>query len=1024
MPPGLFLQPMLHGACFAMRANRLICLVILFGVSLVARAGADDAGDQYAVAAGHYARGQWKFAAEEFRTYLDRYPNHDKRAQATFFLAESLMQTGGFEASGRLFRECLATSADSKLARPALFRAGEAAYLAGDLAAAEVELSKFAGKYPDDKLNAYVLTYLGNIAHTNDDLAVAEKQFRQGLARFATSPLQDDYRFGLAGVLQKQGKHEEAERLYLAVAAKTASNLADDSQFHLGALQYADGRHAEAIESFDAFEHRFNGSPWLATARLGRGWALVKLERPDEAKAFFRLAASDPKVGTEARCWLGLTEKSQEDWSSAAQTLMEAAEADPKSKLVSALRFHAGDALLRDENPEAADRQFVKALAAAGDLDEWVDDAMRGRVQAATRLEDYETLDRVSAEFLRRFGDSTLADDMKRILARSLVERKKFAEAKPLLEALTTDGPGRESSADDRYLLSLAYQGLDRRQDALRTLSLVLDAADGQLKADAQRAKASLLVTMKRFEEAVEPLEAFRGTNPSGPEAVEAGAQLAVCYARSGRLDDAKQLHKELIAEHAEQEVVAQAVEQLAEAAYEAGDFSWSGRLFYWLSTEGRPHERELKGLSGLGWSQFKNGKLDEAQQTFNRLLEKDPDEELVAETALVCGQILEKLDRADPALAMFDRVVEQHPTSEQFSEALWAASRLRDELDQDREAASGFEKLIKECPDFPDVDAVLYHWAWALHDLGQSKEAADLFDRLHREHIESGYWADTTFRLAQTAFKDADYRRARELVDAVLAKKSNTPIRENLLYLSGQIAAADQNWDEARRAFEALTADHPKSALRWMAEYGIAESLFRQGDYATAAQRLRSLHKETGGDEQPWLAIVHLRLAQSLAHQKKWDEAFEIASKIEERFPGFLQQHEVDYVVGRCLANRADFEAAREAYAKAINSPAGANTETAAKAQLMVAESYYHQKSYEAALRDYLRLEILYAYPELQAAALLQAGKCHEQLGEWRQAVELYQRLLKDYPATESTADAESRMQSAKRRLSPDIRT
>ena len=57
------------------------------------------------------------------------------------------------------------------------------------------------------------------------------------------------------------------------------------------------------------------------------------------------------------------------------------------------------------------------------------------------------------------------------------------------------------------------------------------------------------------------------------------------------------------------------------------------------------------------------------------------------------------------------------------------------------------------------------------------------------------------------------------------------------------------------------------------------------------------------------------------------------------------------------------------------IRSAAGAKTETAAMAQWMIGETYFHQKNYEAALREYLRLEILYAYPDLAGGGLV-AGR------------------------------------------------
>jgi TolA-binding protein len=106
-------------------------------------------------------------------------------------------------------------------------------------------------------------------------------------------------------------------------------------------------------------------------------------------------------------------------------------------------------------------------------------------------------------------------------------------------------------------------------------------------------------------------------------------------------------------------------------------------------------------------------------------------------------------------------------------------------------------------------------------------------------------------------------------------------------------------------------------------------------------------------------------------------------------------------------LANQAEFDAARQAYNKAIHSPAGAKTETAAKAQLMIGETFFHQKNYEAALREYLRVEILYDYPNRQAAALLQAGRCRERLGEASEATKLYRKILKSYPNTSFAKDA-----------------
>ena len=991
----------------------LVALMVVVLSWLPARA--DEGDDRYAVAAGHYAQARWKLAAEEFRTFLEEHPLHPQADQAVFFLAEALVQLGKIDEAAPRFRDYLHRAPHGSLARSATFRAGETEYLAGNYQLAKVQLQRFSTSYSDDELNAYVLPYLGDVALSEKDYSQAEKHFRAGLTRFPLGKLQDECRFGLARALEKLEQVEEAERFYLAVAAKTGIPLADDAQFYLGALQYSSGRFEEALEAFDAFESNLAESPWQPTARLGAGWALLKLERLAEAESFFQKITSDAKVGVDALYWLGLTLKARKDWSAATGLFLKTAKAHPDHKLVSALRFHAGDCLLYSGDPRAAVAQFDLVIASTASQNEWADDAMRGRIQAALQTRDHEKLDREVAEFDSRFPESPLKPDVVRMLARSLIERKQFHKAVEVLEpAVAVD----EQVLRERYLLSLAYEGLDRYEDALAALSPVVDSASGQLLADARLARASLLMKLKRFADAVSPLEAFLADNSEGNRAVKGRGNLAICYAKTDRLGEAKKLHAELTEEYPNHQLIEPITQQLAEAAYDAGDVLWSGKLFAWLANNSRSSDENLKGLSGLGWSQYKAGQLGLAEATFQELLSADPDPPLAAEAALIRGQILQQLGQADPALAMYDLIIDRYSESEQFPQALWSAALIRDELAQDREAAELYEQLAETNPRFPEIDALLYNWAWTLDDLGRCDDSVALFDRIRQEHPDSSYWADTTFRLAQRAFDAEDYLQARQLVAEVLTAESNTSIRQNALYLGGQIAAAEGNWDEARQSFQTLIDDYPESSLRLLAEYGIAEASFRQNEYDQAHQRFERLDRQTQGREEPWLAVIRLRLAQSLCHKKKWEDAYAVASTIQSKYPNFEEQYEVDYVIGRCLSNRAEFEQARDAYRRVIRSPRGAKTETAAESHLMMAESYYHQKNYQAALREYLALEILYDYPTWQAAAVFQAGKCHEMLGEWKQAVQQYTRLLDTYPDASFTREASQRLEAARNQL------
>ena len=57
------------------------------------------------------------------------------------------------------------------------------------------------------------------------------------------------------------------------------------------------------------------------------------------------------------------------------------------------------------------------------------------------------------------------------------------------------------------------------------------------------------------------------------------------------------------------------------------------------------------------------------------------------------------------------------------------------------------------------------------------------------------------------------------------------------------------------------------------------------------------------------------------------------------------------------------------------------------------------------------MQVEILYGYPELQAAALLQAGKCQELLDRPLNATELYRLVLKNHAGTHAAEQAALRL-------------
>ena len=163
---------------------------------------------------------------------------------------------------------------------------------------------------------------------------------------------------------------------------------------------------------------------------------------------------------------------------------------------------------------------------------------------------------------------------------------------------------------------------------------------------------------------------------------------------------------------------------------------------------------------------------------------------------------------------------------------------------------------------------------------------------------------------------------------------------------------------------------------------------------------------------------MIPLRRAQILAEQQKWEDAYELASGIEERFPDFGKKYEADYVLGLCRSKQGKPTEALQHYERVIRSPEGGRTETAAKAQWMIGEAYAAQCEFEQALKAYYRVESLYNYPQWQAAALVQAGKCHELQGDDKNAALVWHQVISRFAKTPYAAEAAQRLERLNTRL------
>jgi TolA-binding protein len=405
------------------------------------------------------------------------------------------------------------------------------------------------------------------------------------------------------------------------------------------------------------------------------------------------------------------------------------------------------------------------------------------------------------------------------------------------------------------------------------------------------------------------------------------------------------------------------------------------------------------------------------AAEVFRQIIERFPHSDRASEAELLLAKALTEANQADKALQVYQQILQRQPSGSTMFSIMHQTARLHQSAGHTDEAVHLLQRIATDANEYEHLDAVLYEWGWALADLDRNEEADAVFGDLARRFPDSDYRGHALYRLAQRAARDQKFDDARQLLEELIGQNCEARILVPALYLKGQTEANAGNWAAVVPPMRRVLDNFPDSDLAVPARYWVAESHFRLGDYDRADQLFNSLQLETEDREDAWLAMVPLRRAQILAHRGNWREARRSAESILARHPQFVQRFEVDYLLGRCYVAEADFERARESFEAVIRSPAGGRTETAAMAQWMIGESYLQQKNYAEAIKAYHRVEVLFPFPRWQAAALLQAGKCHELLGQWGESIGLYDQLIKEYPHTQFVDDASQRIRVSRQR-------
>lgn len=980
---------------------------------------------------GLFRERRYELAAKEYERFLAEPASATaaEAAEARFGLANARLFQHEYAKARRGFEEFLRQSPDHPNAPTAWYRVGETSYMLGDLPAARRAFETYTADYPGHKHLETAWPYLGDVCLKAGDLPAARRAYEQSLAAHPGGRLADRARFGLGRALLLGKEPEAALRMFAAVAESGGRDWADRAWSQVGLVQAEARRYGAAAEAFAKVEELAPQSPLVPEARLNRAEALLKLGRRAEAEPVLKALAADApeNVGARASLALGAGQLDAGEAAEALATLDAAASRFAGTPTASALLFRSAEAAQRAGRPDEARARFLRAAEADPD-DPWADDALLRAARLAYDRRDAADAAGLAETFAKRYPASPLRADARLIAARVALAAGRPKDAVAGLTAgLAGDDPAPAAARAMRLDLGRAYHDDGQSARAEETLTPLSQEADTPAAADALFLLGRYRVEAGSYAGAVDPLEKYLTSKPTGDVAAYALAYLVQARLALGESDEAGRSLDALAAGFPKSEALPVSRVRLAEWSLGAKQYGRAADQFRAAAAEATDPALASRSRLGLGWSLLDGGKPAEAAEAFAAAAAASaPGDPLAPEAALAEGRAWEAAGKAEPALTAYATAMRAHPGTAAAGLAAAARARLLAAEKRPAEAAEAFAALVGDAPapagqpprpDAAATDALLADWGWALVDADKPAEADKVFERLLRDYPDGPYADDARFNLAESANQARRPDDVVRLLAPMVAEGSRASPRlvHSALYRLGRTQAEAGDWAGASRSLDRLLKDDPGGPLRREAALLRAEVALELNDPAAADALLAPLESGPAepGDPEGFAPAVRRRRVQSLLGLRKWAEVLAAADAFAAASPGDLAAAEVGYARGRALQQLARWDEARAAFRAVIDGRAGGDLP--ARAQLMTGETYLHQKNYEEAVRQFMKVDVLYDAPRWQAAALLEAGKAYEGLARWADAADIYESLRAQSPKAAFAPDAADRARAAR---------
>jgi TolA-binding protein len=1009
------------------RVSRAIMAFLLAGVLAPASVCADKAADDFNLGVGLYRTQRYELSVETFNQFLTEFPAHPRANLARLYFALSLNSQEQYAPAREQFGLFLQAEPDGKNAAEARYRLGECSYYLRDYPTAIEQLTAYLEKHPSHTRGDWANLFLGESFVASKQWTKAEAILSPLVKTPTTNPgILVDARLSLGMVFEGLKQIPEALQQYNAIVAAKNPEVAPRALIRIGAIQFAEVQYSAAAATYDEILTTYPTSVQVASANLGAGMAWYRAGQFETALQRFRGVPKDSASAAQA---ILMTAMSLRDLGRVDESRLEfaaALKAAGDSPLATDILFQQAQMERTGTGLELAAHMF-EDIADRWPLSGRTAECLFNAAELRLELKDVERAERLFERLNKEFPEAIKQPREQILLGRLFLTRGELEKAIETLLRTTetmTDPTDRVAAVGRYYLVRAFFDG-DKHEQVVLQATLMTEVLKSDDLAEMRGALALGAISsleLKQYENVLKFADQFLPLATDAQQKADIIGTRAVALSHLNRFAEAIEILTSLAATNADQTQTWTAVLQAAETALALNSAENAEALFRLAASAPENSKPREAGLSGIAWSQFKSQKYAEAEKSFAAMAAQFPSSKEAAQAIFMQARCVEEQGDQEKIAVAFGTVFDQLTKdvtvvpagAETMPPLVYAfdagkqTARALVKLKRFADADAAWKKLTTLFPDTKGIDSLLDEWAWMHFSTGNFAGA----DAIHRQLLEkfpdSPFAGQARLSVAESLLEAGQLEPALQEMEAIVADGRYGEIeKERALFHVIEIRATAREWQPTVVAAKTFLADFAPSPLAPQVRQFAGDALLQQGKPDEAIPILNSLREDIISEKvkkEDWVDRVWVVLAEAALAKQDYDRIDALQTELKQRSPESLFAFQLNDVQGRRWKQLAppDFVKARDYFQRVTGDPQAEGTETSARCQFLVAETYVMEANHETAAKEYFKVYLNYAgHDELRAQALFQGASCQVAMKKNELAIRDFQELIKEFPTS-----------------------